>query len=219
MIETKPVSERPDSTPLFIDPATGPIYLGEADRPSALPPWPVLVVDDDAAVHSVTRLSLRGLLVEARPIEILEARSEAGARAILARRDDIALMLVDVVMETDDAGLQLVDYVRNTLNNHVMRIVLSTGQPGAAPEETVMAERDVNGYLSKPELSARRLRTAVVGAIRSYHDVQTIRRQSSLMECVARMQGRFIENEPAAAVAQAMLGDMLQAFDGVAGML
>ncbi len=213
------VTQKTDATPLFADPQTGPIFLGEPASPGRVAPWPVLVVDDDASVHSVTRLSLRGLTVASRPVEILEARSGVEARVVLERRPDIALLLVDVVMETDDAGLLLVDYVRETLNNHTMRIVLSTGQPGVAPEETVMAERDVNGYLSKADLSARRLRTAVVGAIRSFHDVMVIQRQSTIMETVARMQGRFIENEAPSRVAEAMLQDLLAAFSGAAGML
>ncbi len=205
--------------PLFADGPTVPVLPGDM---LLMPPrraWQVLVVDDDESVHAVVRLSLRGLTVEARPVDLLEARSAAEARAILAMHRDIAVMLLDVVMETDDAGLKLVDHVRHTLNNHVIRIVLSTGQPGAAPEETVMTERDVNGYLSKSDLSAQRLRTAVAGAIRSYHDVATIARQSLLMECVARMQGRYVENQAPIAVAQAMLGDMLHAFDGAAGTI
>ena len=211
--------QRTPNTPLFIDPHTGPIFLGDTVATVLQRRWPVLVVDDDAAVHSATRLALRGLVIQGRTVEILEAHSDAGARAILARRTDIALMLVDVVMETDDAGLQLVNYVRHNLDNHVMRILLSTGQPGVAPEETVMTERDINGYLSKSDLTARRLRSAVTGAIRSYHDLRVIHRQASLIECVAQIQARFIENEPTAAVSQAMLGDILHAFSGVAGML
>ena len=205
--------------PLFADGPTALVLPGDTLQIPPRRAWPVLVVDDDESVHAVTRLSLRGLTVQARPVDLLEARSAAEARAILATRDDIALMLVDVVMETNDAGLKLVHHVRHTLDNHAIRIVLSTGQPGAAPEETVMNELDVNGYLSKSDLDARRLRTAVAGAIRSYQDVATIARQSLLMESVARMQGRFIENQAPLAVAQAMLGDMLQAFDGTAGML
>ncbi len=205
--------------PLFADGPTAVVLPGDTLQTPPRRAWRVLVVDDDESVHTVVRLSLRGLTVEARPVDLLAARSAAEAKAILATREDIALMLLDVVMETDDAGLKLVDHVRHTLNNHVMRIVLSTGQPGAAPEETVMAERDVNGYLSKSELSAQRLRTAVAGAIRSYHDVATIARQSLLMECVARMQARFVENQAPFAVAQAMLGDMLSVFDGAAGTI
>jgi len=42
-------------------------------------------------------------------------------------------VLLDVIMETDQAGLDLVEFIRDTLKNETVRIILRTGQPGQAP--------------------------------------------------------------------------------------
>src|SRR5687767_5445574 len=106
------------------------IHEVAAPQRVALAPWKLLVVDDEPEVHQVTRLVLSSFRFENRPIEFLSAHSAEQARAMLRDQPDIAVMLLDVVMETDQAGLDLVRYVRDELRNHFIRIVLRTGQPG-----------------------------------------------------------------------------------------
>lgn len=138
-------------------------------------PWKVLVVDDDEGIHSITRMVFRGYEFENRPITLLNASSSAQAKQILAEQPDIAVTLLDVVMETDNAGLHLVDHIRKALNNTDIRIILRTGHPGFAPETAVIIDYDINDYLSKVELSASRLLTSVVVALRSYADIQSVK--------------------------------------------
>lgn len=139
---------------------------------SELQPWKVLVVDDDEGIHSITRMVFRGYAFENRPVLLLNAASAAQATDILNSDPDIAVAILDVVMETDQAGLELVNHIRNNLNNADMRIILRTGHPGFAPEADVIIDYDINDYLSKAELSASRLLTSVVVALRSYRDLQ-----------------------------------------------
>ena len=106
---------------------------------SPQPCWKVLIVDDDRDVHEATELALRTVRILERPLHFLHAYSAAEALDILARKQDIAVILLDVVMERDDAGLQLVRYIRETLGNKMIRIILRTGQPGAAPEASARA--------------------------------------------------------------------------------
>jgi len=143
-------------------------------------PWKVLVVDDEEGIHGITRMIFRGYEFEQRPIELISAMSGAQAREKLAEHPDIALILLDVVMETDNAGLQLVEYIRHQLENRHVRIILRTGHPGYAPEADVIVDYDINDYLSKAELSASRLLTAVVVSLRAYRDIDAARRQSQL---------------------------------------
>src|SRR5690606_12943549 len=96
------------------------------------------------------------------------------AIALLSDRDDIAMVLLDVVMERDDAGLRVAAAIRQELNNHEVRIVLRTGQPGTAPEERVIRDYDINDYRTKTELSRARLLTTVYTAIRSYQQIRPI---------------------------------------------
>ncbi len=141
--------------------------------------WKILVVDDEEGIHGITRMIFRGYEFEQRPIELISAMSGAEARQKLLEHTDIALVLLDVVMETDHAGLQLVEHIRGELDNHDVRIILRTGHPGYAPEAQVIVNYDINDYLSKAELSASRLLTSVVVALRSYRDIRNARIQQS----------------------------------------
>ncbi|CAA7611878.1 diguanylate cyclase [Magnetospirillum sp. UT-4] len=171
--------------------------------PRALPPWPVLVVDDDPQVHDMTRVLLRDMSFEGRGFEPVDAHSAEEARAILAVRDDIPVMLLDVVMESDDAGLQLVRHIRRDRGDARLRIILRTGQPGQAPEREVMLDYDINDYRAKTELTAQRLFTAIVGAIRSWRHIDTIERLNAGLE--ERVAERTRDLEEARAFAAGLL--------------
>ena len=136
--------------------------------------WKLLVVDDEAAVHDVTRLALAAFSFEGRPVRLISAYSAAEAEDMLAEHPDTAVILLDVVMETDGAGLDFVHHVRTVAKNHLVRIILRTGQPGHAPENRVIVEYDINDYKHKADLTAQRLFTAVIGALRSYRDLRYI---------------------------------------------
>ena len=136
--------------------------------------WQVLIVDDDPEIHSVTQLALSDLVVLGRRLEYLHAYSGKDACQLIEKNDDIVLVLLDVVMETDDAGLNVVKYIRETLQRKDIRIVLRTGQPGYAPEESVIKEYDINDYKTKTELTRRKLVTTVFAAIRSFQQIATV---------------------------------------------
>ena len=134
-------------------------------------PWRVLVVDDDADVHRATELAMQGLLIEGRPLCFLHAESAASARQLLTHEGDLAVALLDVVMESEDAGLQLVRYIREDRERDALRIVLRTGQPGYAPEIETVRSLDINDYKTKSELTRTRLYTVLTAAIRSYKQI------------------------------------------------
>jgi len=134
--------------------------------------WKILIVDDEPEMHTVTRLTLGTLRFRDRPLLFLSAHSAREARELLARHPDFALILLDVVMETEDAGLRLARYIRGTLGNDRVRIVLRTGQPGQAPERNVVIEYDINDYKEKTELTAQRLVTTVLSSLRAYQAIE-----------------------------------------------
>ncbi len=138
--------------------------------------WRVLIVDDDQDVHAVTRLALRNVVFKGRELELFSAYSGAEAFDILASTPDIALVLLDVVMETDDAGLRLARRIREELHNAIVRVVLRTGQPGQAPEQKVIIEYDINDYKAKTELTTQKLFTTVISALRAYESLNMLER-------------------------------------------
>jgi signal transduction histidine kinase len=166
---------------------------GSADV-SSRPPWLVLVADDDHDVVAVTRSVLRGCRFEDREIEVLDVGSAAEARQLLERRPDVAVILLDVVMETDDAGLRLVTALRDELHLRALRIILRTGQPGFAPERDVIRRYDINDYRLKTELTAHSLYTSVVAALRGYADIAARIHAEQEARLAARSKSQFIAN-------------------------
>jgi response regulator RpfG family c-di-GMP phosphodiesterase len=140
------------------------------------PPWRLLIVDDEPDVHRVTRLALRGIEYKGRSLELLSAYSGQEGFELLRDQPGIALTLLDVVMETDDAGLRLVQRVREELDNLLVRIVLRTGQPGQAPEQEVILSYDINDYKAKTELTLQKLYTTVIASLRAYESLVAIER-------------------------------------------
>jgi signal transduction histidine kinase len=134
--------------------------------------WKVAIIDDDAAVHEGTRFALYDYRLHGQGVEILSAYSAAEGRELMRTVPDVAAILLDVVMETDDAGLKLVDFIRTELKNEAVRIILRTGQPGQAPERQVIVDYDINDYKAKTELTADKLFTSLTAALRSYQQLQ-----------------------------------------------
>jgi len=133
--------------------------------------WQILIVDDDKVIHDVTEIALEGEVFEGKYFKFIHCYSAKEAIEVLSQRDDVALILLDVVMEDDHAGFEVVEHVRKTQNNHLTRVILRTGQPGQAPEKKVIIDYEINDYKSKTEMTNQRLFTSVVSAIRSYRDL------------------------------------------------
>ncbi|MBF0517386.1 MAG: SpoIIE family protein phosphatase [Nitrospirae bacterium] len=136
--------------------------------------WKVMIVDDEPGVHDVTLLSLSDLVFDNKEIDFLQAHSGTEAKALIEAHPDCCIILLDVVMETDDAGLQVVRYIRDELKNNLVRIILRTGQPGQAPEDKVILQYEINDYKSKNELTKQKLFTTIIAALRDYRNLVTI---------------------------------------------
>jgi signal transduction histidine kinase len=134
--------------------------------------WKVAVIDDDQAVHEGTRFALSDYNLNGQTLEILSAYSAAEGRTLMRAHPDIAAVLLDVIMETDAAGLDLVEFIRNEIKNETVRIILRTGQPGQAPERRVIVDYDINDYKAKTELTADKLFTSLTAALRSYQQLE-----------------------------------------------
>ena len=154
----------------------------EAESPERLEDarcvWNVIIIDDEPAVHQATQLALKNFTFEDKPLVFLSAYSaEEGKRLLAEKHLETAFVLLDVVMETHDAGLCVVQYIREHLNNHQLRIILRTGHPGEAPEESVILNYDINDYKLKVELTRKKLVTTVITTLRSYRDILLIEEQ------------------------------------------
>ena len=134
--------------------------------------WNILIVDDDPEVHTLTRLVMKDWVYNCKGMHLLFAHSSGEARQILDKQDlNIALILLDVVMENDHSGLDLVKYIRDVMKNNLIRIILRTGQSGKAPVRKVISDYVINDYKEKNELTADRFYDTVTAALRGYEEL------------------------------------------------
>ncbi|MAD03141.1 MAG: metal-dependent phosphohydrolase [Pseudoalteromonas sp.] len=148
--------------------------------------WKVIIVDDEPEVHAVTNLALSDFEFQDKRLEFISAYSGEEAKEVIEQHPDAAIVLLDVVMETDDAGLKVAKFIRETAKNNHIRIILRTGQPGQAPERQVIVNYDINDYKSKTELTAQKLFTVVMSSLRSYRDILSIEQSRQGLEKIIK---------------------------------
>jgi two-component system, NtrC family, sensor kinase len=157
--------------------------------------WKILVVDDEPEVHKITKLALSDFNFEGRSLSILSALSAAEGLELVRANPDAALILLDVVMEHENSGLELARAIRQDLHNSAIRMVLRTGQPGMAPERYVIDNYDIDDYKSKVELTSQRLYTTVISSLRAYREIRRI--ELLVAERTAELQAKSAELEQA----------------------
>ncbi|HVY88464.1 MAG TPA: EAL domain-containing protein [Hyphomonadaceae bacterium] len=181
--------------------------IGANGAPSARPDrarWKILVVDDDEEVHAVTRFVLGKAELLGRPLDLIEAKSSRDAQTELLHHSDIAVILLDVVMEEHDSGLKFARWVREAGLEDV-RIILRTGQPGYAPELDVIRDYDINDYRAKSELTQTRLITSMTAALRSYQQIETIERSRRGLEMIISSCSQLFQKRELASFSHGVL--------------
>jgi response regulator RpfG family c-di-GMP phosphodiesterase len=144
--------------------------------------WKIIIADDESEVHRITSLVLKNFKFENRGLNILSAYSEAEVKELIRKNPDTSVIFLDVIMERDDSGLNVVKYIRNELKNRNVRIILRTGQPGQAPEEQTIVNYDINDYKEKTELTSKKLYTSLITALRTYCHLTDLERSKKGLE-------------------------------------
>lgn len=167
-------------------------------------PWKILIVDDEAEVHAVTQLALHKFTYAGCGLTFLSVYSAYEAKQMLQHHPDIAVILLDVVMENRHAGLDLVKYIREDHGNRTVRIILRTGQPGEAPEEAVIRLYDINDYKTKTELTRQRLVATLLISLRIYeHLLQVEANQHQLERLNLALEAQNLELQRAKEASEA----------------
>jgi CheY-like chemotaxis protein len=140
--------------------------------------WPILIVDDEPDVLQVSKLVMQDFTVYGLPVELHTAASKAEAIELMQTElvpvlasvpaPRVSVAFIDVVMESDSAGLELCEHIRGTMGNKVVQLFIRTGYPGVAPERTVIDHYDINGYFTKAEATEDKLYSLVKTGVRQY---------------------------------------------------
>ena len=193
---------------------------GESEEVKANRRWRLMIVDDDEDVHTATIFALDKVQILGRKLEFLHAYSGEEARAMLARERDVGVILLDVVMEREDAGLTLVRHIREELQLAEVRIILRTGQPGYAPEIEAIRDYDINDYKTKSELTRAKLFTTLTSSMRSYEQIRAINAGRRGLDRIVRASAELISlsgpREFAAGVIDQIAGLLELPGDGLA---
>lgn len=188
------------------------LFAEEDQGPSGPPrktPYKILVVDDDDEIHVITRMALQDFQLNGRGLEFLSASSGAEAKSILESDQNIALVLLDVVMETDHAGLDVARWIRETLKNRLIRIVLRTGQPGQAPEEEIIARYEIDDYKEKTELTYRKLVTLMYCSLRAYRELLRIERNRQSLEQIIKASAELFSASSVRELSRGILAQLV----------
>lgn len=170
------------------------IFLDESKEDLYTSSWKILIVDDEEDVHILTRAVLSDFVFLDKGIEFFSAYNEKDALKIMSEEDDIAVVLLDIIMERDDSGLRVAKAIRDDLGNKFVRIIARTGQPGIAPAEKVIVDYDINDYKEKTELTSNKLFATIVTALRGYKDLISLNEKEDILILQSR---------------QAIMGEML----------
>lgn len=154
--------------------------------------WTLMIVDDNSEVHVMTKFVLKEFNYNHRMLNFIDAYSANQAQTILASGQEVDVVLLDVIMETDDAGLKLVEYIRDKLKNNLIRIIIRTGQPGLALEKRVITEYDINGYQQKTDITSTDLYSSLVIALRTLTSLREIDLLRKEQEEFANSLMRFV---------------------------
>jgi diguanylate cyclase (GGDEF)-like protein len=201
-LTSEPLMNNDDDLLEFIDVVPAPTQSGNSGWRE---PWRILVVDDDPDVHESTAYGLRNLEIEGRGLHLMHAHSAAEALEALRGECDVAVILLDVVMETDDAGLATVSTIRGEMGLSNVRIILRTGQPGQAPEIDTIRRYDINDYKTKSELTRTKLFTALTTAIRSYDQLRRLDASRRGLEKIVAASNQFIAEQGLSAFAEGVI--------------
>jgi len=161
--------------------------------------WKVLIVDDEEFIHDNLEINLRDMEYEHKKVEFLHAFTAKNAKEIIKNNNEIAVIILDVMMEEDSAGLNFAKFVRAEVKNNDVRILLHTGQPGIAPKKEVANNYEIDAYLDKNVADNDDSYAAVRFALRAYKERIDLKKSSiktdyELLENIAHHYVRILKD-------------------------
>jgi len=194
-------------------------FFEEEEEIELKPQYKILVADDDQEVHAITEMALSTFEFEGFGLNILHAYSGQETRELMAEHEDVAILILDVVMEDNNSGLDVVDYLRHKLKNTMTRIILRTGQPGEAPKESVIKTYEINDYLLKTELTIQKLYAALWTGLRSYRDLKKLEAHKVGLEKIIETSAKLFNHHTFGEFLNSILMEMSHFYKNSPGLM
>lgn len=165
------MSRQSDTLTLNPDPAGS-----DQHQPGAEKSWQILIVDDDPEVDRAIRQVLANVTILGQQLSLHSANSALEAMNLLKAPNDIAVIVLKVVRESNDAGLSLVRTIRSSFDNPEVRIILCAARPEDTSEINLVSNYDINHYTTTQDLTPDKLLPVITLALRSYQQIRSINR-------------------------------------------
>jgi len=130
----------------------------------------ILIVDDSDFTHRKLTEYLSKLKLPEDEIEIIHCYNTEEFKSIF-QPDNFALVITDLVMEKELSGIDVINYIRHISKDERVRILLMTEHPEKVPQELLMREYDVNGYIEKQSIGEFSIVIQVRALLKAYKDM------------------------------------------------
>ncbi|MEN3042676.1 MAG: response regulator [Fervidobacterium sp.] len=143
----------------------------------------VLIADDSKTVHNQITNAIKNVTVENKPIELESVYSYQEFKNVY-EPNKYALVITDLVMETEDSGINVINHIRHTVNDTKTRIILMTANPEKVPQELLIRDCDINSYIEKKSMNDFSLKLTVISLLKAYKDIVAFEKAINSIEHV-----------------------------------
>jgi len=172
--------------------------------------WQVLIVDPDQKNPIVISNALSQFVFKNRPISLLKVNSFHEAKTLFLEKQNIAVMLLHLSRETTNEGRWLIHYIRETLKNQRLRIIIQTDVYDSVSHPQLLEDEDIHDLFLDSEINSQKMNTVFTTALSAYQHLQALDQQLRQNQVV---KNNFLESEQRFKDITVSIGDLIWEMD------
>jgi signal transduction histidine kinase len=137
-------------------------------QPTHTQKWKVLITDDQELIHVMIKHYLSDYQYQGAGLQFVDAFTGKEAMKILKEQSDIAVIVLDVMLEEADMGFKVVQYIRETLNNKLVKIIMLTGKLDFDNAQNFFMKYDIDMFCPKHDLD--KIFFMITSTLRAYNN-------------------------------------------------
>lgn len=132
----------------------------------------ILIVDDhDDFRNSLKELLEDEFLKQGEKLEIMGAKTEGFAKLLLKDNPDIKVTLLDYVMEYDNSGQRIFNFIKEEIK-HKTRVIYLTGAVRETDQKIIEKRDNVDDYINKNPLDIDKIATSINRRLTTYEELE-----------------------------------------------